>query len=56
MGQGVLVDLHIEVDADLTVKEGHDIAAMAKSKLIKEGPDLLDVIIHIEPYEPKPEN
>jgi cation diffusion facilitator family transporter len=53
MGQGVLVDLHMEVDADLTVKEGHDIAAMAKFKLMNEGPSLLDVVIHIEPFEPE---
>ncbi len=53
LGPGWSVDLHLLVDADLTVHEGHDIAEDAKSKLLGEGPDILDVVVHVEPYEKK---
>jgi cation diffusion facilitator family transporter len=52
MGGEVLVDLHIEVDAELTVKQGHEIAAKVKRKLLSEISVLTDVIVHIEPYTP----
>ncbi len=45
------VDLHAIVDANLTVKEGHDIAHLLKDTLRKEIPDLGHVLIHIEPNE-----
>jgi cation diffusion facilitator family transporter len=52
LGPGWHVDLHVEVDALLTVRQGHDIASEVKHRLLVEGPDVLDVIVHIEPYEP----
>ena len=45
------VDLHATVDANLTVKEGHDIAHLLKDTLRKEIPELGHVLIHIEPNE-----
>ena len=45
------VDLHATVDANLTVKEGHTIAHNLKDLLLKEIPELADVLIHIEPHE-----
>ncbi|MBN1621885.1 MAG: cation transporter [Endomicrobiales bacterium] len=50
-GSGIHVDLHIQVDKLLTVEQGHDIAKSVKKKLLEEAPNVLDVIIHIEPYE-----
>jgi cation diffusion facilitator family transporter len=50
-GNGLYVDLHIQVDPDITVKEGHDIAAKAKYLLIEQGPDIKDVLVHVEPGE-----
>jgi cation diffusion facilitator family transporter len=45
------VDLHIMVAPDLSVYEGHEIAKVVRSRLMNEGPDVLDVIVHIEPVE-----
>ena len=49
MGSGWFVDLHIHVDANMTVKEGHEIAESVKRMLIEKGPDIVDVVVHIEP-------
>ncbi len=48
-GSGLYVDLHIQVNGKLTVDEGHKIAGCAKRRLIEEGPDIVDVLVHIEP-------
>jgi cation diffusion facilitator family transporter len=45
------VDLHATVDANLTVKAGHDIAHKLKDTLRSQIPQLGHVLIHIEPYE-----
>lgn len=50
-GSGLHVDLHIQVDGNLTVHEGHIISGCAKRRLITEGPDIVDVLVHIEPDE-----
>lgn len=51
IGSGVEVDLHVKVDADLTVRQGHDISEVVKDRLISEGPEVVDVVTHLEPYE-----
>ncbi|OFY64423.1 MAG: cobalt-zinc-cadmium resistance protein [Bacteroidetes bacterium RIFCSPLOWO2_02_FULL_36_8] len=43
------MDLHISVDAAITVKEGHDISHKLKDKLKQNFPALADVLIHVEP-------
>ena len=43
------VDLHIAVDALITVKEGHDIAHRVKDDILQELPEVADVLIHVEP-------
>ncbi|MGL2967548.1 cation diffusion facilitator family transporter [Flavobacterium sp. XGLA_31] len=45
------VDLHATVDANISVKEGHDIAHLLKDTLRHEIPQLGHVLIHIEPNE-----
>lgn len=50
-GSGMHVDLHVLVDPELTVKEGHDISRAVRKTLIEKGPDVIDVIVHLEPYE-----
>ena len=49
MGAGLHVDLHIEVDGDLTVRKGHDLSMSVKQVLIKQGPNIHDVVVHLEP-------
>ncbi len=48
-GPKLQVDLHIEVDGDLTVSAGHAIAHAVQSKLVGDGPGVIDVVVHIEP-------
>ena len=45
------VDLHAAVNANITVKQGHDIAHNLKDYLQKKIPELGHVLIHIEPNE-----
>ncbi len=45
------VDLHVTVDANISVKEGHDISHELKDYLRREIPNLGHVLIHIEPDE-----
>ena len=50
-GMKYYIDLHAVVDADITVKAGHDIARNLKRTLKTEIPELADVLVHIEPNE-----
>ena len=45
------VDLHVIVDGTLTVNEGHEIAHNLKDRLLKEMPEIADILIHIEPHD-----
>jgi len=47
----IQVDLHIVVDGALSVFDGHEIAEAAKGRLLQKGPDIVDVVIHVEPIE-----
>jgi len=51
VGKGYFVDLHVLVDGNMSVQDGHDIARDVKHQLINKGPKVLDVIVHLEPYE-----
>lgn len=48
-GMTYLIDLHIAVDAEITVKQGHDIAHQVKKDLLDRLPEIADVLIHVEP-------
>lgn len=48
-GMTYYVDLHIIVNKNITVKEGHDIAHDLKRQMIEEMPEIADVLIHVEP-------
>ncbi|MBT8522609.1 cation transporter [Polynucleobacter paneuropaeus] len=48
MGDMILVDVHIEVDANVTVQVGHDIALTAANQVKAELP-ILNVMTHIDP-------
>ncbi len=51
IGEAIFVDMHILVDKNITVKEGHDIAKAVKRTLLQQNLNILDVLIHIEPDE-----
>ena len=44
------VDLHLEVDPDLTVRESHDIATDVRIAVKTNVPWVEDVLVHVEPY------
>lgn len=46
------VDLHAIVDANISVRDGHEISHRLKDKLIQDLPKLGQILIHIEPNEP----
>ncbi len=48
-GMKYYIDLHAVVDADISVKNGHDIARNLKRTLKAEMEELADVLVHIEP-------
>jgi cation diffusion facilitator family transporter len=49
MGFVYYVDLHVIVDGNLTVREGHDIAHLVKEKILESHEMVRDVLVHIEP-------
>ena len=48
-GLGWLVDIHVEVDGELPVREGHRIAHEVKDALLTGNVGVLDALVHIEP-------
>ncbi len=49
MGMKYLVDMHVVVNANLSVLEGHDISHRVKDAIRAGLPEVSDVLIHIEP-------
>ncbi|MPY86498.1 MAG: cation diffusion facilitator family transporter [Luteitalea sp.] len=43
------VDLHLEVDATMSVREAHDIATDVRFAIVREVPQVTDVLVHVEP-------
>jgi cation diffusion facilitator family transporter len=48
-GLGLFVELHVEVDGDLTVRRGHEIAHEISNHLKSSALSVQDVAVHIEP-------
>ncbi len=49
MGYHYFVDMHLEVDPEITVREGHRIAHAVKDRVRDQIPAVRDVLVHIEP-------
>jgi len=49
MGPQLYVDLHLEVDPDLPVREAHRIAHVVKDSIMAGRREVADVLVHIEP-------
>ena len=49
MGLSYYVDLHVKVNGEISVREGHHIAHEVKSAIQKSDPRIADVLVHIEP-------
>jgi cation diffusion facilitator family transporter len=50
MGDMVVVDAHIEVDANLTVEEGHNIAVAARAAVMRRH-RVLNLMTHVDPAQ-----
>jgi len=44
------VDLHLEVDPQMTVRASHDIATHVRDRIREELPWVADVLVHVEPW------
>jgi len=53
IGLDIFVDIHIEVNKNITIEKGHKIAHKVKGTLIEKMPVIKDVLVHIEPHYPK---
>ncbi len=49
MGYQYFVDMHVEVDPEMTVRRSHEIAHEVKNQVRAEIPRVRDVLVHIEP-------
>jgi len=49
MGDMIIVDAHIEVDASITVEAGHDIAVVARQRVLQRH-RVLNLMTHVDPW------
>jgi divalent metal cation (Fe/Co/Zn/Cd) transporter len=50
MGDMIVVDAHIEVDASITVEAGHEIAVTAQQRVLQRH-RVLNLMTHIDPWK-----
>ena len=50
MGDMIVVDAHIEVDATISVEAGHDIAVLARQRVLKHH-RVLNLMTHVDPWK-----
>ncbi|MGD2023046.1 MAG: cation diffusion facilitator family transporter [Desulfobacterales bacterium] len=51
ISSSIQVDLHIVVNGSITVRAGHNIADDVRDRIIEEIPEVLDVVVHVDPPE-----
>lgn len=49
VGSALAVDLHITVDPSVSVGKGHEISEAVTERLMRQGPEVVDVVVHLEP-------
>ncbi len=55
-GQYIIIDLKLEMDPDMTVKQSHGVASEVKRLIFMAYPNVGDVMIHINPHEEEHED
>lgn len=50
-GLRIWVDMHLEVDPEMNVREAHRVAHIVKDHLREAMPEIADVLVHIEPVD-----
>ena len=54
-GLALWVDIHVEVDGEISVRAGHEIAHLVKDGLLHSDLRILDALVHVEPRpDPSP--
>lgn len=53
LGDRLEVDFHLQVDATCTVGDGHAIAGRVKAEIRATHPEVVSVLVHVEPDEPR---
>lgn len=51
MGGRALVDVHLQVDGDISVSEGHQISENVRARTIKKFESVDEVLVHIDPED-----
>jgi divalent metal cation (Fe/Co/Zn/Cd) transporter len=49
MGDMIMVDAHLEVDAQITVEAGHEIAVLARQRVMQRH-RVLNLMTHLDPW------
>ncbi|MCD7782112.1 MAG: cation diffusion facilitator family transporter [Methanosphaera sp.] len=47
----IYLDMHIVVNGDMSLEKSHDIAHNCESKIKEQYPNVIDVLIHVEPHK-----
>jgi len=55
MGTTYLLDMHVEVDASMSVRDAHTLAHRVKDAIRGSNPRIADVLVHVEPNSPRAE-
>lgn len=55
-GQYIIIDLKLEMDPDMTVKQSHDVATEVKRKIFERFNNVGDVMIHVNPHNEEHED
>ncbi len=50
-GIGFYIDLHVKADPKLSLEEAHEIAARVKYAILEAIPNVVNVLVHMEPYK-----
>jgi len=45
------VVLHVQADPSLSLREAHELGGRVRSRIVKEMPAVVDVLVHMEPFE-----
>lgn len=53
LGDRLEVDFHLQVDAACTVGDGHAIAGRVKAEIRSTHPEVVSILVHVEPDEPR---
>jgi len=56
ISSSIQIDMHIVVDGNISVREGHTIADSVENSIISGIPEVLDVVVHVDPSQASSEN